>query len=163
MTCTARDIMQTDIVTVAPLRPVAELQEVLLRHRIHGAPVVEGGRLVGIVSRSDVVRQMKLEEERIAASAFYFESFDAEEHRDEDHARVLQAAASRLAKLCVRDVMIEDLITVGPDAPIREIAQVLVERRIQRLLVTEGDALRGLISSLDLVKLFANGRATLVI
>ena len=159
MASTARDLMQTDIVTVDPSRPVSELEEVLLRHRIQGAPVVEHGRLVGIVSRSDVVRQLKLEEERIAASAFYLEPFDADEHREEDQSRVLEAAASRIAKLRVRDVMIDDLITVAPDATLQQIARTMLDRRVHRLLVTEGDELRGLVSSLDLVELFADGRA----
>lgn len=161
MVSTARDIMQTEIVTVAPSRPLAELGEILLRHRIHGVPVVEEGRLVGIVSRSDVVRQLKVEEGRIAASAFYFESFDADEHRAEDYARVLEAAAGRVAKLHVRDVMIQDLITVTPEVTLQQMAQVMLERRVHRLLVTEGEELRGIVSSLDLVALFADGSATL--
>jgi CBS domain-containing protein len=161
MSATARDVMQTGVVTVGAGRPLAELQEVLLRHKIHGAAVVEGGKLVGIVSRSDVVRQLKLEEERIAASAFYLEAFDADEQRSDDYARVLEAAASRVAKLCVRDLMVPDLITLPPDASIQQVAAVMLERRIHRVLVTEGDELRGIISSLDLVRLFADGRATL--
>lgn len=159
---TARDLMQTRIVTIAPSQPLPELEAVLLRHGIHGAPVVENGRLVGIISRSDVVRQLKLEEERIAASAFYFEPFDADEHRAQDHARALEAAASRVSKLRVRDVMIRDLITVDLDAKVEEIARVMRERRVHRILVTEGEQLRGIISSLDLVGLFADGRAALV-
>jgi CBS domain-containing protein len=116
---------------------------------------------VGIVSRSDVVRQLKVEEGRIAASAFYFESFDADEHRAEDYARVLEAAAGRVAKLHVRDVMIQDLITVTPEVTLQQMAQAMLERRVHRLLVTEGEELRGIVSSLDLVALFADGSATL--
>lgn len=152
--------MQTKLVTVSPDRPVSELQEVLLRHRIHGAPVVERGRLVGIVSRSDIVRQLKLEEERIAASAFYLESFDADQQRVEDQERVIAASAIRVSKLVVRDVMIEDLISVGPDATLQQAAQTMLDRRVHRLLVTEGPELRGIITSLDLVRLFADGSAT---
>jgi CBS domain-containing protein len=159
VTLTARDVMRSDVVTIDAGRPLGDLEEVLLRHRIQGAPVTEAGKLVGIVSRSDVVRQLKLEEEKIAASAFYFEAFDADEHRAEDYARVMEATASRVAKLCVRDLMIRDLVTVTPDAPLQQVAAVMFERRIHRVLVTEGDELRGIVSSLDLVELFARGRA----
>jgi CBS domain-containing protein len=162
MAGTARDLMQTRIVTVTPSQPLPELLAVLLRHRIHGAPVVEDGRLVGIISRSDVVRQLKLEEERIADSAFYFEPFDADEHRTQDQARALEAVASRVAKLRVRDVMIRDLITIDLDAKVEAIARVMQERRVHRILVTEGEQLRGIISSLDLVGLLADGRAAMV-
>lgn len=160
MSANVREFMQTDVVTVDAGRPLGELEDVLLRHKIHGAAVVEGGKLVGIVSRSDVVRQLKLEEERIAASAFYLEAFDAEESRSEDYARVIEATASRVAKLRVRDLMIPDLITVSPDTTVQEVAAVMLERRIHRVLVTEGDELRGIVSTLDLVRLFADGSAS---
>jgi CBS domain-containing protein len=162
MAGTARDLMQTQIVTISASQPLPQLEALLLRHGIHGVPVVEEGRLVGIVSRSDVVRQLQVEEQRIAASAFYFEPFDADQLTAEDQIRELEAAASRVAKLRVRDVMIRDLITVPLDAKIEEIARVMRERRVHRLLVTEGEALRGIISTLDLVGLFADGRATLI-
>lgn len=163
MSLTARDLMQTEVVSVPPDRPLAELEELLLKHRIHGAPVVEDGRLVGIVSRSDVIRQLKLEEERVASSSYYFESyesFDVYGSRDEDPTRVLEAAASRVAKLRVRDVMIDDLITVAPDASLQELARVMADRRVHRVLVTEDGKLRGIVTSVDLVRLLADGRVT---
>lgn len=155
----ARDLMRTDVVSIEAGHPLAELEDVLLQHKIQGAPVTEAGKLVGIVSRSDVVRQLKLEEERIAASAFYLEAFDADEHPAEDYARVMEATASRVAKLSVRDLMIRDLVTVRPEAPLQKVAALMCERRIHRVLVTEDHELRGIVSSLDLVNLFAQGRA----
>lgn len=152
--------MQTEVVSIPADRPLAELEELLLEHRIHGAPVVEGERVVGIVSRSDVVRQLKLEEERAASSTCYFESyesFDVYGARGEDPTRVLEAAASRVAKLRVRDVMIDDLISVAPDASLQEVARTMVERRVHRVLVTEEGKLRGIVTSLDLVRLLAEG------
>ncbi|MDQ7858149.1 MAG: CBS domain-containing protein [Armatimonadota bacterium] len=52
----ARDIMVTDVVTVTPEMTVAEAADVLLRYRIHGAPVVgPADTLVGMVSLVDLV------------------------------------------------------------------------------------------------------------
>ncbi len=161
MSSTAANHMRTKLVTVSPDMPLAEFEDVLLRNKIQGAPVVEGGRLVGIVSRSDVVRQLKVEEARIAASAFYLEPFDADVQRAEDHERVLLSAASRLPKLRVRDMMMTDLVTVSPDTPLTEVARRMLDRRVHRVLVTEGETLLGLVSTLDLVALFADGRAAL--
>jgi CBS domain-containing protein len=155
MAPTAGEIMTADVVTVEASRPLAELEEVFLRHQIHGAPVLDGGRLVGIVSRSDVVRQLKLEEERIAASAFYLEPSDADALRAEDFARVLEAAAHRVATLRVRDLMVEDLVTVVAEASVQEVAQRMAERRIHRVLVTRGEELLGIVTSFDLVRLIA--------
>ncbi|MGH0031946.1 MAG: CBS domain-containing protein [Myxococcota bacterium] len=159
MMVTARDLMETEVLTVSPDLALSDLEEVLLRKRVQGAPVVEDGRLVGIISRSDVVRQLKLEEERIAESAFYFEPFDADRRDADEDRRVMQAAAGRLATLRVRDMMVPDIETIGPEVSVEDVARRMLDRRIHRLLVTEGDTLLGLVSSLDLVELIASGRA----
>lgn len=50
-----RQVMNPDVVTVPPHATMAELMEVLRQNRISGAPVVEDGRLVGIVSLEDLI------------------------------------------------------------------------------------------------------------
>ncbi len=49
------DIMSPSVVTVDPYRRLAEVGEILLRHGIRRLPVVEAGRLVGLVSRRDLL------------------------------------------------------------------------------------------------------------
>jgi CBS domain-containing protein len=154
-----KDLMETQVVSVRPDLTVSELEEVLIRHRVHGAPVIEGGKIVGVISRSDVVRQLKLEEERIGASAFYLEPYEAHEDGPGDPAEVMEAAGQRLVRLHVRDMMVRDVVTIAPEASLQELARRMVERSIHRVLVTEGEALRGIVSSRDLVELFASGRA----
>ncbi len=53
---TAADVMTRDPVTVAPDAGLAAVARLLEKHRIKRAPVVEGGRLVGIVSRANLLR-----------------------------------------------------------------------------------------------------------
>jgi CBS domain-containing protein len=48
-------------------------------------------------------------------------------------------------------------VTVAPDTPIAEVARVLHARHIHRLLVVDGKSVRGVISTLDLVRLIAEG------
>jgi len=50
------DVMQTDVVIVAPATPVSCLREILRDRRISGTPVVEDDRLVGIISVEDFIR-----------------------------------------------------------------------------------------------------------
>jgi predicted transcriptional regulator len=52
---TAADVMSRRIVTVAPDTDVREVAKLLLRHRLRRLPVVEDGRVVGIVSRGDLI------------------------------------------------------------------------------------------------------------
>lgn len=162
MSLLARDVMQREVVSVSPDTSLEELEEVFLRHRIGGAPVLEDGRVVGIVSRSDVVRQLQVERGRIAGSADALEPFDADERTEEDRDRVSDALGARLQDLHVRDAMIKSVVAVAPDASLREVAERMLSGRVHRLLVVEDARLCGVITSLDLVGLVAKGRLACV-
>lgn len=53
---TLREVMSRDVLTADPLMSVGEVADTLLRHDISSLPVVEDGRLVGIVTSADVLR-----------------------------------------------------------------------------------------------------------
>ena len=53
---TARDVMTTNVVTVEETATLADLAEIFERHRIKRVPVVRGGKLVGIVTRGNLLR-----------------------------------------------------------------------------------------------------------
>ncbi|MDQ7820346.1 MAG: CBS domain-containing protein [Armatimonadota bacterium] len=54
----ARDIMTKDVITLSPDMSVEEATDVLLRYRIHGAPVTTPeGQLLGMVSFMDLARR----------------------------------------------------------------------------------------------------------
>ena len=52
------DVMTTDVVAVAPQDPLAEVVRLMERHHIKRLPVIEKGRLVGIVSRANLVQAL---------------------------------------------------------------------------------------------------------
>lgn len=159
MSLMVRDVMQSPVRSVSPRMRVADLERTLIEEHIGGAPVVEDGRLLGIVSRSDLVRQLVVERTQAEQlSAFYLQPFDVEESAGDPSEPVEEAIASRWEHLHVEDVMVRDLICVGPDEALDKVAKTMLERRIHRVLVTEGDRLLGVVSSLDLVGLFAEGR-----
>jgi len=153
---TIAEIMQKKVKTIGPDKTLPDLERELLRWRIGAMPVVErGGKLVGIVSRSDVVRQLCLE--RSLGEAM------ADAYRDHTDASFATHAASaiggaigqRMERLRVRDVMICDVLTVPPDLPVTQAAKLLIERRIHRLPVVEGEKLVGIVSSLDFTRIVA--------
>lgn len=51
--------MTTQIITIAPTTPLAEMQALMVAHDIGRLPVVESGQLLGIVTRTDVLRQLQ--------------------------------------------------------------------------------------------------------
>jgi len=154
----ARDIMQAKPRSVSPETTLPELQRTLLSAKMSGFPVVQGGRLVGVVSRSDVVRQLSVEQSLGEVLSDYQREAGGENGDEAFLERVAQHLGRRMEKLRVADVMITSVLSVPPDAPLQLVARTLVDNRIHRLLVVEDGRLLGLISSTDLVRLVAEGR-----
>lgn len=152
----ARDLMTTHLVTVEPSMTLEELESALLSAGVGGAPVVAEGRVVGIVSRSDIVRALAEERERAgdAVAEYYLEP-----PRGVASRRLLfkesDLLGQRMAELTVGDIMQTRIISAPPDATAVELAQLLVRYRIHRILVTEDDRLLGVVSTLDLVETLA--------
>lgn len=159
MVILARDIMERDVRTVDPGMSLATLEDTLLTHRISGAPVLDHGELVGIVSRSDIVRTLSLDRSLTGVvSDFYRQIVDVSGEPAAAEWKRRQGVEQHLAERHVRDAMTPELITIAPDATVHEVAGLMVDRHIHRLLVTTGKQLQGLISSTDLVQLIADGR-----
>jgi CBS domain-containing protein len=59
-----RDIMTTDVVTVDPGRTVEACMSVMTQKRVRHLPIVEGGKLVGLVSIGDLVKEVIAEQEQ---------------------------------------------------------------------------------------------------
>ena len=157
----ARDVMTQAPATIGPDETLADLEALLLRERVGGVPVVERGALVGIVSRSDIVRVLGTEQAIADVQSDFYREF-----HDEPFAPTAASGpeatseqiAQRLARLHVRDAMVSEVVTVPADAPLGEVARQLVSHRIHRVVVVDGGALAGIVSALDLVRLVAEGR-----
>ncbi len=151
----ARDLMSGPPRTVRPDTTLADLERALLEAGVGGFPVVEGDRLVGVVSRSDVVRQLSVEQslaELLASPPP--EAGGGAPAPDE----IAEQVGRRMEALRVRDVMNTEVVTVGADTPLEEVARRLVERHIHRVPVVEEGRLLGVVAALDFVRLVAEGR-----
>ncbi|MBW2243642.1 MAG: CBS domain-containing protein [Deltaproteobacteria bacterium] len=146
------DVMRREVVTVRPSDTLPRLEEVLSRHRITGAPVVKDGEVVGVISRSDVIRQLELERSRFEDSSWYFEAFDAEERSALQDKQVVDAIGARHSTVQVRELMTTEVLSLGPDTSLSDAARQMVEHRVHRLLVMDSGKLVGLVSSLDLLR-----------
>lgn len=115
----------------------------LLGYGLAGAPVVNGEELVGIVTSFDF-----LQKEAFEGSLLPIEGSRANVERYVDAAR----------KICgkkVEDVMTtKDIVTVTPDASMREAAALMTEHKLHRLPVVEEGSrhLVGVLSSADVMR-----------
>ena len=120
MTLLARDLMQTSVHVVSPRMTLPELERELIARGVSGFPVVEGGKLVGIVSRSDIVRQLCAERSLAEIIADYQDVSDdtAESGRRAAASQVDvgDRVGRRIEQLRVGDAMIHDVVTVEPTA-----------------------------------------------
>ena len=75
---------------------------------------------------------------------------------DRDIALHLGANDSRPSEVHVSDVMTTRLVSVGPDADVKEASRKMQDAQVRRVLVTDGDRLLGVISTADLARASAH-------
>lgn len=159
MDLTASEVMHRNVSVVDSEMTLPRLERAFLDHRVSGFPVVDDGRLVGIVSRSDIVRQLCVERSVAEmTSDFYRDEQGFHVVPMETFEQVADRVGERIEELRVKDVMIREIIHVSPEQPLRIVAQILVDKRIHRVPVTDEGRLVGIITALDLVQLIADGR-----
>ena len=160
MGLTARHAMQAEVHVVDSKMKLTRLQDAFLEKQVSGFPVVDEGRLVGVVSRSDVVRGLAVERSRAGVLSDFYRSSEAvgAEADHESFEAIAAQAGVRLASLTVADIMAPSPTTVSAEQPLREVARMLVDRHIHRVPVVEGERLVGILTALDLVRLVGDGR-----
>jgi acetoin utilization protein AcuB len=120
-----QDIMQRELLTVAPETPLADVARLLRRRGIRHVPVLERGALVGIISDRDLKGALL------------------------DGGDIDAVLADRLA----RDVMTRDVITIAPMFPVEEAARIMVSEKISALPVTQSERVVGIVTETDVLLL----------
>ena len=140
------DVMETDWPTLGPESTVEEAIKLFAEERISGAPVVEDGRLVGIITEGDLIFQ----DADVKAPGFLdilggiVPLGDTDEYRRE---------ALKSAGVTVGEVMTDEPVTVAPEATLAETATTMAERRKKILPVVEGGRLVGVITRMNILTL----------
>jgi CBS domain-containing protein len=148
--------MQTQVVTVSPDAPLFVVQRLFYEEGIHGAPVVdEQGRVQGVITSTDILRAAAEDRETAPVEPSYFRG-DLDYHGF-DWGRAPIDLKERLDDTIVSDAMTSEVVAVSPAASVAEIAQTLRQNKVHRVLVMEGDVLRGIISAFDLVQILESG------
>ena len=145
----AKDIMVSSVACIGLREVLTEVAQRLVDAQVTGLPVVEEGRLVGIVSRSDFVRApvlLKTMDEYVSDRLY-------EDALQQRHRAEFDGFLSRLRHLTVADVMTTDVVTCAPDTPVEEIGTKMIRHHIHRVVVVDDDRPVGIVGSLDLVKL----------
>jgi len=136
------DLMNTSVMTVDPDAPLKNVARILTEFGISGLPVVdEGGAVVGVVSKTDIL----------------FKEVGAEGRGG----RLLEAlspsrrSGRRKAKAeTAGEAMTSPAITTSCDASVADAARLMLTRAVNRLPVTDDGRLVGIVTRADLVRVF---------
>jgi acetoin utilization protein AcuB len=127
------DVMTTHPLTVSLTDTIGQADELMNTNRIRQLPVVEGRRLVGIVTDRDI---------RSFLSASLLESPETRE----------RALASP-----VEEIMTAEPITVSPDDDLQEAVELMIDEKIGGIpVVDEAEGLVGIVTYVDLLRCLLN-------
>jgi CBS domain-containing protein len=123
--------MSTDLITIGPDQNLAAARELMHDRKIHHLPVVDDGRLVGLVTLTNV----------LAATDSFLRDDENRMHASE---------------IIVKDIMVTDVATVDEHASLRQAALFIEKHRIGCLPVMSDGELKGIITDTDFVAVAIN-------
>jgi CBS domain-containing protein len=151
------EIMTEDVLTMAATADAGVVADRLRRNgELRVLPVVDGGRLVGVVTRGDLLRRL-LPGAPTRRRRGLFDLGRAADDDDAADALALLAAPRRARppatpQAPVRDVMTTDVVTAGPADQVADAAVAMLRGRHSALPVVDGDGrLLGVVSEADLL------------
>lgn len=129
-----KDIMTTEVITVNPADTLDIVRNKISDHLIHHVPVVEDGRVVGMISMNDIYKM-----------EHHFTLFNNPEAEESNR----QIFTTMLAK----EIMTTPVVKVKEDEPVSIAVDLLLENMFHALPVVNGDSkLVGIVTTFDLIR-----------
>lgn len=123
--------MSHPVFTVQPETPITKAHELMAHEKVHRAPVVKNGKLVGIIAENDILKAYPSSATSLA----------------------VWEITSLLENIKVKDIMIKDVRTVQEETSIEEAARIMADSKISALPVMRGKELVGIITETDLFRI----------
>jgi len=127
-----RDVMTRNLITVDPETSFTDALKIMRENRIRRLPVLEDGKLVGIVTEKDILYASPSKATTLDVWELHY----------------------LLNKLKIREIMTRDVVTIQEDTPVEEAAKIMVDNKIGALPVVKGNELVGIITETDIFKVF---------
>lgn len=125
-----REIMMGSPVTLKPEDSLDLANDVISLGRIRHIPVVDGGRLVGIVTERDLIGAA-------ATQIFGLKN---------------KSKSALLKSVKIKEVMKKRVITVAPNTPIKEVAHLMADKKIGCVPVVSDGVVVGLVTTTDILR-----------
>lgn len=122
-----RDVMTYNVVTIPSNTPVNHATELMRTHRFERLPVVDKGKLVGIVTKDRLLRAAPSSATSLSIWELNY----------------------LLAKMTVAEIMERNVVTVTPDTTVESAVALAQEKRVGSLPVVEDDKVVGIVTTND--------------
>ncbi len=131
--------MSSPVASVSPQETLDGVYNILRKARLSCLAVVENEKLVGVVSRTDLLREGRRMTSESANSRHVLLEFEGKS---------------------VAEIMTPKPAAVGLETSLSEAAKIMVERSVHRVFVTDSDKLAGVVSTLDLMAAIRDAGST---
>ncbi|MDI6891131.1 MAG: CBS domain-containing protein [Thermodesulfovibrionales bacterium] len=134
------EIMTREVHTIGPDNTLKECADVLKKNRVNGLVVMEGDKVVGVITKADIFKAILprypdiIEEERYMSDLEYIEE-----------------RVHKLFEMKVRDIMGAPPITVNSDMPVVKAGSTMILRRVKQVPVVDKEKLVGIVTLTDII------------
>jgi CBS domain-containing protein len=147
----ARDIMNREVISVPRTMDLRELGKLFLERGITGAPVVdEVGKLVGVISQTDLVYYNLTRGDELVLDSHFYQNARVEGQRVPTGFQIEDFNTGVVA-----DVMTPIVHSVPETATVDAVARMMLRKHIHRVIVRRGRGVAGIISALDVLRVHA--------
>ena len=136
-----RHVMTETVFTVTPDTPLKAVATRMLEYGISGMPVVDGERVLGVISETDILFKERVAPDRKGLVDWLV-------HYAED------PPLAKLEAWTAGEAMTTPAVTIAPERTVADAAALLLDLRIDRLPVIEGGELVGIVTRADLIRAF---------
>ncbi len=126
-TMLVRDIMTSNVITIPSDTPVLEAEQIMTFHRFERLPVVDKGKLVGLVTKDNLLKASPSDATSFSRGELYY----------------------LLSKLTVKEIMKKKVVTVSPDTSVEKAAAIAQKNKVGCLPVLEKDKVVGIVTTND--------------
>ncbi len=146
-----KDVMNSDVISCRPDDEISNAAQILKEQNISGLPVVDEGKVVGIVTEADVLKLLEVPEHGGLWLPSPFEVIEIpirELINWEDTKHMLTDIGSKP----IRDIMESEVYTISVDRSIEDASSIMVKHKVNRLPVLDGETLVGIITRGDIIR-----------
>ena len=136
-----KEIMKGPVITVNKDTTVKECGDLLQKHAINGAPVVDGEHVVGLITRADIFRSILPRYPEIFKDERHLVDFEYMEER-----------IKKVTRIEVSELMGSPAMTLDQETPIVKAGSIMILRKIKQMPVVKDDKLVGIISLEDVFR-----------